>query len=50
MVNKFYEILNFNWLFLKLNRFIGNDTKYDIECSYGIWCHYGNFLDDTSYE
>ena len=23
---------------------------YDIYLSYGILCHYGRFLDDTSYE
>jgi hypothetical protein len=27
-----------------------NYTKYDNFVSYGIWCHYGNFLDDTSHE
>jgi hypothetical protein len=26
------------------------DTEYDILVSYGIYCHYGNFSDDISYE
>jgi hypothetical protein len=30
MLGNFFEVLNFIWLFLKLNQFICNYIKYDI--------------------
>ena len=27
-----------------------NYTKHDIDCHMDFLCHYGNFLDDTSYK
>ena len=35
-IDNFAQVLNFNWLFLKLNQFIYNYTKYDSLVSYGI--------------
>ena len=49
------QYVNFSYTRIQLKKKIEqalpkNYTKYDIDCHMDFLCHYGNFLDDTSYE